>query len=247
MSFNSPSHGKSPVVGTTRAWEDLRREARRLEGELDVKLAAYNKLCSGFEASYAKSKGDGLVSAEQLSQDKASEIEALLGRLSDTNEEMGFLLGGTRDSRAHLHARHRDILTDYTQEFRRLNSSLSAARDRVALLAGAGDGSGGSSHVSVNMGSSTQGLLRERAAVTSSTSAIDEVLSTAQAVSSNLMQQRQLFDSIGDRLLSVGARFPVVNSVLNAIRRKKSKDTIVLSAVITGCVLFTIVYIMFVR
>ena len=27
-------------------------QARKAEGELDVKLSAYNKLCSGFEANY---------------------------------------------------------------------------------------------------------------------------------------------------------------------------------------------------
>jgi Golgi SNAP receptor complex protein 1 len=57
------------------------------------------------------------------------------------------------------------------------------------------------------------------------------------------MEQRRLFDTIGDKMLAMGARFPVVNSMLNAIRRKKSKDTIVLSAVIAGCVLFTFLYI----
>jgi Golgi SNAP receptor complex protein 1 len=44
--------------------------------------------------------------------------------------------------------------------------------------------------------------------------------------------------------LQLGGRFPVVNTLLNAIRRKKSKDTLVLGGVITACILFTLVYIM---
>ncbi len=71
---------------------------------------------------------------------------------------------------------------------------------------------------------------------------MDEVLAQAASVSSNLMEQRRVFDNVTDKILSVGARFPVVNGLLNAIRRKKSKDTIVLSAVIGGCLLFTIIY-----
>jgi Golgi SNAP receptor complex protein 1 len=36
-------------------------QARKLEGELDVKLAAYAKLCTGFEANYkSKPEGSGL-------------------------------------------------------------------------------------------------------------------------------------------------------------------------------------------
>ncbi len=51
----------------------------------------------------------------QLSQSKAAEVEGLLQRLSDSNDEMGALMGGAGDARAHLLARHRDILQDYTQ------------------------------------------------------------------------------------------------------------------------------------
>lgn len=73
---------------------------------------------------------------------------------------------------------------------------------------------------------------------------VDELLTQAAGVSSNLMQQRRLFDNIQDKLMAVGARFPVVNGLLNAIRRKKSKDTLVLSGVIAACVLFTVIYIL---
>lgn len=45
--------------------------------------------------------------------------------------------------------------------------------------------------------------------------------------------------------MQVGASFPVVNSLLNSIRRKKSKDTLVLGAVIAACTLFTLLYILF--
>ena len=38
------------------------------------------------------------------------EIESLLQRLSDSNDEMSQLLGGAGDARSHLLARHRDIL-----------------------------------------------------------------------------------------------------------------------------------------
>jgi len=52
---------------------------------------------------------------------------------------------------------------------------------------------------------------------------MDDVMGQAQAVASNLAEQRQLFSSIGDKLLSVAAKYPAVNGLLNAIRRKKSK------------------------
>jgi hypothetical protein len=51
----------------------------------------------------------------QLAQAKASEIDALLQRLSDVNDEMGGAIGGSSDARAHTLARHRDVLQEYTQ------------------------------------------------------------------------------------------------------------------------------------
>ena len=46
-------------------------------------------------------------------------------------------------------------------------------------------------------------------------------------------------------MLAIGARFPVVNSLLNAIRRKRSKDTLVLSGVVAACALFTLLYLFY--
>jgi len=51
----------------------------------------------------------------QLAQTKATEIEGLLHRLSDVNDEMGGFIGGISDSRSHTLARHRDILQEFNQ------------------------------------------------------------------------------------------------------------------------------------
>lgn len=53
--------------------------------------------------------------APQLAQTKAAEIEGLLRRLSDVNDEMGAATGGVADSRSHTLARHRDILQEFNQ------------------------------------------------------------------------------------------------------------------------------------
>jgi len=54
---------------------------------------------------------------------------------------------------------------------------------------------------------------------------LDDVIGQAQAVSSSLGEQRGLFDNIGTKLAGVSGKFPVVNGVLNSIRRKKNKVT----------------------
>lgn len=52
---------------------------------------------------------------------------------------------------------------------------------------------------------------------------LDDVIGQAQAVSTNLGEQRRIFENIGSKLVNVSSKFPVVNGVMNAIRRKKNK------------------------
>eukprot|EP00878_Enallax_costatus_P010277 GHUV01010727.1.p2 GENE.GHUV01010727.1~~GHUV01010727.1.p2 ORF type:complete len:113 (+),score=26.83 GHUV01010727.1:288-626(+) len=100
----------------TRVWEDLRKQARKHEGELDVKLAAYGKLCSSFDGG--RGRGSGSTADQvtnKIAKQKAREIEALLQLLADINHDMSGVIAGVADSRSHTLARHRDILQDLTQ------------------------------------------------------------------------------------------------------------------------------------
>lgn len=58
---------------------------------------------------------------------------------------------------------------------------------------------------------------------------LDDVMGTAEAVTGSLGEQRRIFDNIGGKLISVSSKFPLVNGVMNAIRRKKSKVSVRMS------------------
>lgn len=234
-----PSGSSSTTTSTSgmqpHAWEDQRKEARRLENALDVKLGQFAKLCSGYEQSY--SRGEGGLATDQLMDSKAAELEKLLSQLSDVNDSMRNAMGGRQDTRTHTLTRHRDILHDYQQEFRRHTSSLGASRDRVQLLRGSSDRSpllGG-----VN---ASGALLRERGQISGANAALDEVMGTANAVAGRVGEQSRIFENIGNKVLAVGAKFPAINGIINAVRRKKSKDTIILASVIAVCTVLLLIY-----
>ncbi len=44
----------------------LAPQARKLEGELDAKIAAYGKLCSSYETNYSGKRGEGGLATEQV-------------------------------------------------------------------------------------------------------------------------------------------------------------------------------------
>lgn len=67
------SGGAGPAASTTDGGSPrdpiptVSSQARKLEGELDAKLAAYGKLCTGYESSYATSKrGEAGLSNDQV-------------------------------------------------------------------------------------------------------------------------------------------------------------------------------------
>lgn len=229
-----------PAASTQREaspqeWDQLRREARKLETELDVRLAAFGKLCAGFDTTYG-TRGEAGLATDQLTHTKAAEIEEYLRKLSDVGSRLAACLSGGPDTRSHMLTRHRDILHNYTLEFRRLSATLGEARDRADLFTGSSESMPLTGQVTGAL------LLRERGNLANSNAAMDDVMGQAQAVARNLTEQRQLFSNIGDKLLSVAAKYPAVNGLLNAIRRKKSKDTLILSGVIAICTLFTLLY-----
>ena len=144
------------------------------------------------------------------------------------------------DSRRHTLARHSDILQEYHQEFRRLKAIHSSMEDRNDLL---GDVESGVPLLGLPVSnSSSNAILRERGNIGSASNALDDVIGQAQNVASNLMQQRRVFDGINSKLNVLGARFPAVNHVLTSIRRRKAKDTIVVSSVVALCLIIVIIY-----
>lgn len=52
---------------------------------------------------------------------------------------------------------------------------------------------------------------------------LDEVMGTATAVAGRVGEQSRIFENVGNKVLAVGAKFPAINGVINAVRRKKSK------------------------
>lgn len=174
--------------------------------------------------------------------------QSLLSRLGHVNDRMASAgaRGGAGAASAHTLARHRDILQEFSQEFRRVRSAVAAASEHARLLAGAhkrndsfGAAGGGSG---LSQSQIHQQLLRERSGLQSATNAADEVIGQAQSQAQALAQQRALLIDIDSKVGTVGGKMPVLGSIMQSIRRKKSRDQLILSAVVAVCILFTLIY-----
>ncbi|RDY01195.1 Golgi SNAP receptor complex member 1-2 [Mucuna pruriens] len=132
------------------------------------------------------------------------------------------------------------LIVNSFQEFRRIKGNINSMREHAELLSSVRDDIT-DFKTSGSMSPRMQ-LLRERAAIHGNISHIDEVISQAQATRAVLGSQRQLFGDVQGKVKLLGDKFPVIRSVLGSIRRRRSRDTLILSAVIAACTLFLIIY-----
>ncbi|GLJ49073.1 hypothetical protein SUGI_1035210 [Cryptomeria japonica] len=225
-------------------WEDLRREARKIEGDLDVKLSSYAKLGGRLAHGGYTDAGSStdVIAGDRSWKSMEMEIQSLLEKLLDTNDAMSRSAAAATPTTSVTQklARHRDILHEFTQEFKRTKGNINAMREHAELLTSVrNDISEYRASGSMSPGPS---LLRERAAIHGSITQIDDVISQAQATKGVLSSQRTLFVEIQGKVKHLSDKFPVIRGLLGAIKRKRSKDTLILSAVIAGCTVFLILY-----
>ncbi|KAJ3693992.1 hypothetical protein LUZ60_009472 [Juncus effusus] len=231
-------------IGPDDSWEELRKEARKVEGDLDVMLSSYARLAARFSPTPPgyMDPGSPNVGSSRSWKSMEMEIQTLLEKLQDINDSMSRCAATSAPTTSITQklARHRDILHEFTQEFRRTKGNLNSMREHAELLNSVRDDIT-ESKASGGMSPRVH-LLRERASIHGSITHIDEVIGQAQATRSVLSTQGGIFGDVQGKVKRLGEKFPLVRGLIGAIRRKKSKDTIILSAVIAACTLFLIIY-----
>ncbi|KAJ4965469.1 hypothetical protein NE237_017318 [Protea cynaroides] len=214
---------------SSTSWDALRKQARKLEAQLDEQLNSYRRLVS--------TKADG------TDNDLESGIEQLLKQLQQVNSQMrDWVSSGGSEMVSHTLTRHQEILQDLTQEFYRLRSSLKAKREHVSLLEDFREFDRTRLDLEEGGNSVEQALLKEHAAISRNTGQMDNVISQAQATLGALVLQRSTFGGITSKISNVSSRLPTVNHILSSIRKKKSMDTIILSLVASVCTFLILIY-----
>mmetsp|Transcript_2776 Transcript_2776/g.10137 ORF Transcript_2776/g.10137 Transcript_2776/m.10137 type:complete len:296 (+) Transcript_2776:291-1178(+) len=244
----APAEAQDP----RKQWEALRREARKLESALDAKLSAYAKVSVFPEAV------SGLLSPTCTGTTLEAEIAALLGALTDTNDALsrcggvgGLGLGLGAAATAHTLARHRDILNEFTQEFKRARANVSNGRQRAQLLdmgstsGGAAVGIGGGASDMLEYRGNAQAWRKEQRAVGGINQEVDVVLGQAQSARSQLQAQRGTLLGASSKLSSVGGGMAMVGTIIGSIQRKKNKDSMVVALVCALCTVLLFVYWLF--
>ncbi|XP_041348639.1 Golgi SNAP receptor complex member 1-like isoform X2 [Gigantopelta aegis] len=241
---------KSNMADMGKLWEDLRKQARQLENEIDLKLVSFSKLGTSYSSQRDFDRFDDTAplinksSSEHMFDTMAMEIKQLLSKLTAVNDRMvEYTQTVSMNSPALLHTlqRHRDILQDYTHEFQKTEANIAFLREREDLL--------GSVHRDINSYKNSSGLnrrtdlyLKENDHIRSSERMIDDQISIAIATKENLQSQKSMLGTISQKMNSLGNRFPLINSLMQRINIRKRRDSIILGLVIAVCVILLILY-----
>jgi len=175
-----------------------------------------------------------------------AELEEFLKKLSIVVDSMGETLDRPAGSSVatpammHMLQRHRDILFDYTKEFRKTKANIRAARDHSDLLSQVRDdirsyNNGGSS--------ATDYLLTERGRIENSSRMTDMVIEQAFLTKDDLDKQRTILEGSNKRMGGVAGRIPGINNLISRIHTRRKRDTYVMAGVVSTCVILIMMYL----
>jgi Golgi SNAP receptor complex protein 1 len=235
-------------------FDALRREATKLERNLEDKIARYHTLAQKIQVdsplthrstSHTISSLDAAESGSNISAANeeallANEINRTLGKLNDLiNTKMA--PAAERSNKAQhslLVKRYREILFDSTNDFKKTSGAILRKRESMELFSGAN-----TNGLQVEDPAMEQ-LLRERNAIGNSIRSATSVLNQASDIRSELRNQGMALRGVGSKVLTMAGKIPGLNSLIDNIRRRRGRDDMVVSGAIAACILFTLWYVL---
>ncbi|CAF4123967.1 unnamed protein product [Rotaria sordida] len=254
---NLYSSTNSKMSAPVTDWEDLRKQARQLENEIDTKLMSFSKLCSNYVARDHVSNHHGIDSSTTSTSSSSFEtmsieIEKFLERLSDINKYMTDAIPtllGPNTAATHTLQRHHEICQDYRREFERTKANIRNFQTREDLLMN--NNNNNNNIINNNSDINSTGLssrrqdyyLREMGHLNSSHKLMDRNIEMASLLKKDLSDQRKYFMNITHKVKNIANRFPLMNNILHKIKIKKRKDSLVIGFVIALCLIILLLYL----
>lgn len=238
-----PGSLQSPSISNDQQkWEDLRKQAKQIEFDLDSKLASFGRM--NFMTT---SNSLSLIEKQQLSNSLSNEIDLKLSELYQIIEQMNRMSESSEIPRSqqtnaftykHHIQRHRDLYHDYMREYQRTKTYLSQSVANMSKIT--------QSDITTDMdhrSSVSDLLLEEKAKLESSHRHTDQVIEMAFAARESLHTQRL---SLLDSSRKSGWIFNGLNRARELISRislRKRRDKYIMATVVLFCLILMFMYL----
>jgi len=230
-------------------FDTLKRQATKLERSLEDKVARYQQLVQSIPDATSSDlflaesgMGGSSITIESTANDEAAlrhDIQRTQTTLQDlvthqlqpTAEQCGKSL---------LVKRYREILFDLSGDFEKSRQAHTRKVERTKLMEGAKKDS--RSPLSIDQNGMDH-LMRERNHIGNSQSAAASVLHQAAEIRNDLRSQGLSLNKAKSLMGQIANNIPGINTIVESIKKKRSKDDMIVVGVIASCVLFTLWYL----
>ena len=141
--------------------------------------------------------------------------------------------------------RYREILFDLSGDFEKSRQAYTRKAERQQLLEGANTNNNNNNQQS-SLSIDQQGmdhLMRERSHIHNSQSAAAAVIQQATEIRNELRTQGFSLGRAQTMMATIANNIPGINTLVEQIRKKRSKDDKIVAGVIASCILFTLWYL----
>jgi Golgi SNAP receptor complex protein 1 len=232
--FSQPFHGHMSAAASSskfKVWDSCRSEARRLDTELERRLATLESLAHAATDASALARFDreareAATTSERFGSVVASLAE-LAGQLRDEND--------TEAGNASRHtARFEEVAQDKRVALARLAADARRRHERAQLMSRVQNDID-----SFNEHSDVRVATQEQEALQRTTHNVATILETQARAGEKLTLQRQMFNQIGDRTLQLADQIPFIRDVVGRIDSKRRREAVLLSILI-GFLMFLV-------
>ncbi|KAI5696039.1 hypothetical protein M8J76_007627 [Diaphorina citri] len=227
------------------SWEDLRKQARKLENDIDVKLTCLSKLGTGAHGlRSSESDTEPLLSADHMIESTASEIETLLTKLSNTNDKMSDIMaeGGKDAAAIHTLQRHKEILEDYKKELSKTMSNIHSRKEREQLLHSVRKDIDSYKNSASGLNRRMDLYLKENEHIRMSDRLVSDQINIAMDTREHLTSQRLNLKRLHTRLHDISSKFPLLNALMTKITMRKRRDSVIVGLVVGVCTFLILLY-----
>mmetsp|Transcript_20974 Transcript_20974/g.45642 ORF Transcript_20974/g.45642 Transcript_20974/m.45642 type:complete len:236 (-) Transcript_20974:338-1045(-) len=230
-------------------FDSLKREATKLERSLEDKVARYQQLVQSIPDATTSNDlllaESGMGGASSLAgEDEAAlrhDIQRTMTNLQDlVNTQLQ--PAAEKSGKTLLVKRYREILFDLSGDFEKSRQAHTRKIERAKLMEGANANNNRRNPLEVdNMG--MDHLMRERSHISNSQSAAAGVINQAVEIRNDLRSQGMSLGRAQSAMGQIASSIPGINTLVEQIRRKRSKDDMIVAGVIAVCILITLFYL----
>lgn len=212
---------------------ELKKRSRKVESDIEEKLQAYQQIDSGLSINVLATDEETPLDFSEARRLERS-LSELIREFAAILNEMSRAAKSNKSVSANAYLqRCREVLAEDRDFFRKVKSSIAKKEESAELFRERNE-------ARQSELSDTDLLLQEREHIANSNRKVDEIYNAALGTKEHLNHQRRVFLASDGRMSKMLGTFPGMSRIMDAIRKKKSRDQKILAAVIGGLLFFVI-------